>query len=138
MCVVLLVLSLAVVCILFVVFFFFFNDTATTEIYTLSLHDALPISAFQTVKHKHPVLHSRCNGLQHQNLRLCKEATILIANNWKKCLAKANMTQNQLADAAAINKAELSRVCAGAAVPAYDTLRACASTLGCEIEDIYD
>src|SRR5260221_11456028 len=29
------------------VLFFFFNDTATTEIYTLSLHDALPIS-FQT------------------------------------------------------------------------------------------
>src|SRR2546422_11219047 len=27
----------------FIVFFFFFNDTATTEIYTLSLHDALPI-----------------------------------------------------------------------------------------------
>src|SRR3712207_7451535 len=26
------------------VFYFFFNDTATTEIYTLSLHDALPIS----------------------------------------------------------------------------------------------
>src|SRR5260364_162539 len=30
-----------VICVLF--FFFFFNDTATTEIYTLSLHDALPI-----------------------------------------------------------------------------------------------
>src|SRR6266702_8970506 len=29
---------------LFFLFFFFFNDTATTEIYTLSLHDALPIS----------------------------------------------------------------------------------------------
>src|SRR2546429_9261697 len=29
-----------------VLFFFFFNDTATTEIYTLSLHDALPISKF--------------------------------------------------------------------------------------------
>src|SRR2546429_5860210 len=27
------------------IFFFFFNDTATTEIYTLSLHDALPILA---------------------------------------------------------------------------------------------
>src|SRR2546430_11316310 len=27
-----------------IVLFFFFNDTATTEIYTLSLHDALPIS----------------------------------------------------------------------------------------------
>src|SRR5258708_25790778 len=28
-------------------FLFFFNDTATTEIYTLSLHDALPISTIQ-------------------------------------------------------------------------------------------
>src|SRR2546422_4268952 len=28
-------------------FFFFFNDTATTEIYTLSLHDALPICLFR-------------------------------------------------------------------------------------------
>src|SRR6266566_9094337 len=31
-----------------VLFFFFFNDTATTEIYTLSLHDALPISRRRT------------------------------------------------------------------------------------------
>src|SRR2546430_13041603 len=30
---------------LIVMIFFFFNDTATTEIYTLSLHDALPISS---------------------------------------------------------------------------------------------
>ena len=30
-------------CIFVILFFFFFNDTATTEIYTLSLHDALPI-----------------------------------------------------------------------------------------------
>src|SRR3989441_2923490 len=34
-------------------FFFFFNDTATTEIYTLSLHDALPISiAFLLVRYE--------------------------------------------------------------------------------------
>src|SRR3712207_9331199 len=32
-------------------FFFFFNDTATTEIYTLSLHDALPISQGARVEH---------------------------------------------------------------------------------------
>src|SRR2546429_8140072 len=31
--------------------FFFFNDTATPEIYTLSLHDALPISARQVCPH---------------------------------------------------------------------------------------
>src|SRR5207302_9110281 len=30
-------------------FFFFFNDPAPTEIYTLSLHDALPISFFSSV-----------------------------------------------------------------------------------------
>src|SRR6266404_8761610 len=32
----------------FIFFFFFFNDTATTEIYTLSLHDALPIRRRRT------------------------------------------------------------------------------------------
>src|SRR5258706_806255 len=37
-------------------FFFFFNDTATTEIYTLSLHDALPI----WVRNQQPVI-SRCH-----------------------------------------------------------------------------
>src|SRR3712207_9210700 len=30
-------------------FFFFFNDTATTEIYTLSLHDALPICLISSI-----------------------------------------------------------------------------------------
>src|SRR2546426_11299971 len=33
-------------------FFFFFNDTATTEIYTLSLHDALPIWIRQILRRK--------------------------------------------------------------------------------------
>src|SRR5258706_7294411 len=38
--------------------FFFFNDTATTEIYTLSLHDALPISgSAQPMK---PTWHAGC------------------------------------------------------------------------------
>jgi len=34
------------VSVVFFFLFFFFNDTATTEIYTLSLHDALPISTW--------------------------------------------------------------------------------------------
>src|SRR2546425_1166469 len=38
-----------------VVFVFFFNDTATTEIYTLSLHDALPILAALLDRLDHPV-----------------------------------------------------------------------------------
>src|SRR6267142_4511554 len=36
-------IMLRIVSCAYVLFFFFFNDTATTEIYTLSLHDALPI-----------------------------------------------------------------------------------------------
>src|SRR6266487_6581051 len=35
--------------------FFFFNDTATTEIYTLSLHDALPILPYQWLNRKKPM-----------------------------------------------------------------------------------
>src|SRR3712207_9164271 len=34
---------------------FFFNDTATTEIYTLSLHDALPISVIRSVATHQPL-----------------------------------------------------------------------------------
>src|SRR5438445_2245133 len=40
-------------------FFFFFNDTATTEIYTLSLHDALPISRGTTCRDLRPSLCTR-------------------------------------------------------------------------------
>src|SRR5436305_9320310 len=42
----------------FVAFFFFFNDPATTKIYTLSLHDALPISAIGSPRRSRP----RCSG----------------------------------------------------------------------------
>src|SRR2546430_12163045 len=39
--------------------FFFFNDTATTEIYTLSLHDALPISLAQSIEYHILHIHHR-------------------------------------------------------------------------------
>src|SRR5256885_12084591 len=40
---------------LIIFFFFFFNDTATTEIYTLSLHDALPISPYAWTPNRVPM-----------------------------------------------------------------------------------
>src|SRR2546428_5000229 len=46
-------------------FFFFFNDTATTEIYTLSLHDALPICSANRAKDgavKHPENEARSSS----------------------------------------------------------------------------
>src|SRR5215475_8177221 len=44
-------------------FFFFFNDTATTEIYTLSLHDALPISELERTAARTDSLTSAPNRL---------------------------------------------------------------------------
>src|SRR2546430_13714752 len=62
--------------------FFFFNDTATTEIYTLSLHDALPISnrpsdvesgeiRHAERAHRHPEILQRCIDLLRQ--RACED-----------------------------------------------------------------
>src|ERR1051326_9449593 len=48
------------VCLLF--FFFFFNDTASTEIYTLSLHDALPICYFSSPTWNAPCTRISWNG----------------------------------------------------------------------------
>src|SRR5258707_12806793 len=56
-------------------FFFFFNDTATTEIYTLSLHDALPI----------------CLPDSHLPRRLAKLAVLLC------CCARGFGTGNSMA-----------------------------------------
>src|SRR2546422_6170047 len=44
--------------------FFFFNDTATTEIYTLSLHDALPISFGDQLR----LFRLHCSRLAHHDL----------------------------------------------------------------------
>src|SRR5258708_21760519 len=53
-------------------FFFFFNDTATTEIYTLSLHDALPICGvamgadeMQLVGHGRPLVRKSGRSEEH-------------------------------------------------------------------------
>src|SRR5256885_11753442 len=54
--------------------FFFFNDTATTEIYTLSLHDALPISMSsppRAVRNKSTKQRPRSNGV---DAKLCVSA----------------------------------------------------------------
>src|SRR5437016_14509804 len=54
-------------------FFFFFNDTATTEIYTLSLHDALPISSSST---SFPATAWRtCSGPRPRSARRSEEHT---------------------------------------------------------------
>src|SRR6266568_907099 len=53
-------------------FFFFFNDTATTEIYTLSLHDALPISRQDTCRTPVP---ATCGNHCRASARHCSSLT---------------------------------------------------------------
>src|SRR6266513_3596830 len=55
----------------FLYLFFFFNDTATTEIYTLSLHDALPISSW---RRRVP---SSCACCRHRRRRRDRKSTRL-------------------------------------------------------------
>src|SRR2546427_4579916 len=58
------------------IFFFFFNDTATTEIYTLSLHDALPISSLTsgTMRSRHR-RHAEAKGLDRKEQK-ARQVTI--------------------------------------------------------------
>src|SRR5256885_17230465 len=49
--------------------FFFFNDTATTEIYTLSLHDALPIYLNEQIKAIHKELGRKDEKAEMEDLR---------------------------------------------------------------------
>src|SRR2546430_5065742 len=53
--------------------FFFFNDTATTEIYTLSLHDALPICPFRHTGCA--IFHKRVHIAQRRLLNRSEEHT---------------------------------------------------------------
>src|SRR3712207_9312929 len=57
--------------------FFFFNDTATTEIYTLSLHDALPICGRGVVADRHrrlPAHRPDPHPVQHADPLLVRDA----------------------------------------------------------------
>src|SRR2546430_15097678 len=55
--------------------FFFFNDTATTEIYTLSLHDALPISPERrVVRQSHVLEHTD----RHEGVVMAGDVAIVV------------------------------------------------------------
>src|SRR3712207_8700533 len=58
--------------------FFFFNDTATTEIYTLSLHDALPIFSRMSCRRRTSLLYQAIG--RPITTRIATAATISITN----------------------------------------------------------
>src|SRR2546430_7545585 len=61
-----------------VFFFFFFNDTATTEIYTLSLHDALPICFFFISSHKKS---SYSNFKKNIMSNFCNQSALMVSKS---------------------------------------------------------
>src|SRR5258705_6439727 len=67
--------------------YFFFNDTATTEIYTLSLHDALPISTLTGNIHGMPLSalmgfgDERLVNFYKQGIKIAKENMLHIGGN---------------------------------------------------------
>src|SRR3712207_7388163 len=72
-------------------FFFFFNDTATTEIYTLSLHDALPISLYPTSSHYHLLVNGSPSGFATIDCR-----TRLSAAPRRACLSRSEEHTSEL------------------------------------------
>src|SRR5476651_2882243 len=94
LCVLCFVVPFCVVC------FFFFNDTATTEIYTLSLHDALPIFAcccWQT-RSVSVLLNVTCRSEEHTSELQSRQYLVcrLLLEKKKKKLRKSGHKQKKI------------------------------------------
>src|SRR2546428_12270096 len=81
-------------------FFFFFNDTATTEIYTLSLHDALPILSGISPRQRRPepvrnrleMNEEKCASL----LRTARSASALSSRSGDRKSTRLNSSHDQI------------------------------------------
>src|SRR5690349_23161260 len=82
------------------IFFFFFNDTATTEIYTLSLHDALPILVVKKLVNITPsfasrsILGVRANGCPVQDRKSTRLSSHVEISYAVFCLKKKKKKKN--------------------------------------------
>src|SRR6478735_9773615 len=76
----------------FLFFFFFFNDTATTEIYTLSLHDALPSFGVAHHWHQQTGIGLRCHPEDRKSTRL--NSSHLVISYAVFCLKKKKNNNN--------------------------------------------
>src|SRR2546430_17644294 len=80
--------------------FFFFNDTATTEIYTLSLHDALPISVTGGRRDSLANIRSRANPRSFRQRKDRKSTRLNSSHSQISyavfCLKKKNTTTHHL------------------------------------------
>src|SRR3712207_7514422 len=77
--------------------FFFFNDTATTEIYTLSLHDALPICRLHTLPtpHRGRALTLSIRGTSQRTSRSEEHTSELQSRQYLVCRLLLEKKKNQ-------------------------------------------
>src|SRR2546425_6281782 len=94
-------------------FFFFFNDTATTEIYTLSLHDALPISPAPNDEPDYRGRDEKCNRESHGDpgLRLAPEAERRSEEHTSELQSLAYLVCRLLLEKKKKKKTRISRKC---------------------------
>src|SRR5271165_7558906 len=76
--------------------FFFFNDTATTEIYTLSLHDALPISIATNATASHRFVVQAANTTGTTANALTNNAVLRLLFSVHPCRRNADESQPPL------------------------------------------
>src|SRR5256885_12426079 len=106
-------------------FFFFFNDTATTEIYTLSLHDALPISSRKPcmrLRRYSVIVAMRC-WLVFSAMNLDRKSTRLNSSHLVISYAVFCLKKKKITDSIALYS--LHHLATRSAL--YNTLRACTS-----------
>src|SRR2546430_7768297 len=71
--------------------FFFFNDTATTEIYTLSLHDALPICCSMTYPELSSRVAARPSGLALGHLLVLRHRVVRSEEHTSELQSQSNL-----------------------------------------------
>src|SRR5476649_2966404 len=85
--------------------FFFFNDTATTEIYTLSLHDALPISSTNWRSTREPSPHP----ISFSSPRSEEHTSELQSHSDLVCRLLLEKKKKHIRDTSLVNKKKIPR-----------------------------
>src|SRR3712207_9496118 len=78
-----------------IIFEYSFNDTATTEIYTLSLHDALPICWHQTNGGFHHEIRSTSSASPIESVSILKSSSVAVKRSYPQARSEEHTSELQ-------------------------------------------